>query len=722
MPTGGAEVTMSLPEFRSADGSGNNLINPALNASAGASFVRFTPAEFSDGVSTPRDGVNARELSNIVVGQNGTPDPHIEDPTGSGFMYAWGQFIDHDLDLQKNSTTHFDIPVPNGDPALPAGSLIPVVRAAVEPGTGAGTHEPGAAINQITGFIDGSQVYGSSKAVADSLRLPDGHMKVTHENGQDFLPIVNGQFVAGDVRASENSALTSIQNLFLREHNHQVDALHKAHPSLTGDQLYQEARAIVGAEIENVTYNEFLPQLLGKNAVDKYHGFDAAVDPRISQEFAGAAFRLHSLVSDDITHEANDGSIKETHALKDDFGRPPQSFIDTGGPDGILKNLASEHAQLMDNRIVDDLRNFLGDPVGGAQDLAAVNIQRGRDMGLGHLNETRDALGLKPYTSFDQITSDKVTAKLLSDAYHGDLNSVDLWLGGSSEDHAKGAMVGSTFQAIIAQQFENVRDGDRFFFESGTQFSKHEINAIKHTTLGDIIERNTTADVQKNVFKASEDSDASHGPKADHGADHGPKADHGDHGVGHGAEQASLASVAPAAAEPVTAPPAADPVPLPSPPSPMAEAAPAAPQAPHQATQADFLAMVEAIKAAPPPASPEPVAPEHAASEPTASDHAAPDHTPPESAGPPPVTGTTPMVSVDPVSDQFVFHLDTPSTTSTTPAPTALELMPEIHHNAAQAHPEAPITHVQDIAPVPADPSLHPSLHASAQTHHDLFG
>ena len=44
-------------------------------------------------------------------------------------------------------------------------------------------------------------------------------------------------------------------------------------------------------------------------------------------------------------------------------------------------------------------------------DLAAINIQRGRDLGLGTLNQTREALGLPAYTDFAQITGDQGTVE-----------------------------------------------------------------------------------------------------------------------------------------------------------------------------------------------------------------------------------------------------------------------------------------------------------------------
>jgi peroxidase len=34
----------------------------------------------------------------------------------SDWVYAWGQFVDHDIDLTTQGTDAFDIAVPKGDP------------------------------------------------------------------------------------------------------------------------------------------------------------------------------------------------------------------------------------------------------------------------------------------------------------------------------------------------------------------------------------------------------------------------------------------------------------------------------------------------------------------------------------------------------------------------------------------------------------------------------
>jgi peroxidase len=490
--------------FRTIDGSDNNHAMPGLNQ-AGTDFARIGPANFADGISEMTSGPNPREISNIVVANN--PDTHLEvnGVALSGMMYAWGQFIDHDLDLEKSGTDTADIsiPVPPGD-TLPAGTIIPLNRVAIDPATGVAGH-PATAINTVTGWLDGSQIYGSDPATASSLRTADGHMKVS---AGDNLPIVQTSqgpaFAAGDVRAQENPDLTALQTLFVREHNYQVDQLHQEHPTWNGDKLYETAKAITAAEMANITYSEFLPHLLGPDAIPAYHGYDPSVNPTISEEFEGAAYRFgHSVVSGDINGISNSGVTTSEQALADSFFESPAVFVANGGADGLLRHLASDTAQSLDTHIIEDLRSSLNDPP-DATDLAAINIQRAHDLGLGTLNETRAALGLTPYTSFDQITSDATTAAALKQAY-GTVDAVDLWTGGLAEDHTAGAAIGQTFGRIIGDQFTSLRDGDRLYFEN-EGFDQQTLKDIESTSLSDIIQRDTlgTTAMQADAFVSTE--------------------------------------------------------------------------------------------------------------------------------------------------------------------------------------------------------------------------
>ncbi len=483
--------------FRTIDGSDNNLDNPTYNSSAGSEMIRIAPANFAAGtVNTPIDGPNAREISNVV---SSGPQAVEHDSTGlSAMMYVWGQFIDHDLDRTfADGANNIDIAVPSGDPDFQDGSVIPLTRFITDPTSGN-------TVNAISGWLDASMVYGSSKATAESLRLPDGHL-ATSEGGN--LPIINGTFAAGDPRAAENPDLTAITALFFREHNYQVDQLQKEHPDWSGDQLYQTARAIVTAEIQNITFTEFLPRLIGKDAIKPYQGYDSSVDPRITVEFAEAAYRFgHSIVSGTEAKVDNRGNEVASQSLADAFFATTEQVNANGGIDALLRGILSDETQANDVYAVDELRNLLSDPP-ATLDLIAVDIQRERDVGLGSLNQTREALGLPTYTDFDQITSDPTVAENLQKVF-GTVDNIDLFIGGLAEEHASEAMVGSTFQAIIGQQFQNLRDGDRYWWQD-QGFDQATTDKIAGTTLSDIILRNTDTNMAQPVAFVAADRHSS---------------------------------------------------------------------------------------------------------------------------------------------------------------------------------------------------------------------
>jgi peroxidase len=173
--------------------------------------------------------------------------------------------------------------------------------------------------------------------------------------------------------------------------------------------------------------------------------------------------------------------------------------VSQNGADPILKYLATDNAQEIDNKIVPELQNFLfGPPGAGGFDLASLNIQRGRDHGLADYNTTRAAYGLPKVTTFAQITANKTVQQELKKLY-GSVDNIDLWVGGLAEDHVAGGSVGPLFQSIIATQFEHIRDGDRLWFEN--LYTGADLANLENTTLAQIIARNTVdTDLQTDVF------------------------------------------------------------------------------------------------------------------------------------------------------------------------------------------------------------------------------
>ena len=496
------------------DGVGNNEFNPEWG-STDEELLRIAAAEYADGVSEPAGATraSAREVSNAVVSQT---ESEQNDRGLTDLTWLWGQFIDHDIDLSNEAdpAEELHIEVPEGDPFFdPFGTgevTIDIGRSDYVEGS-ASSDGVRQQLNSITAFIDGSVVYGSTEERAAALRTFEGGLLKTSEGdllpfNEDGLDNAGGTsdslFLAGDVRANENAGLSSMHTLFVREHNRIATELAAEDPTLTDQQLYEQARSIVAAEIQAITFNEFLPALFGPDALTEYSGYDASVNPGIANEFSTAAYRFgHTMLSSELllldTDAAADGT--STLELRDAFFNP--QFLVSNGIDSLLQGASAQIAQEIDTQVVDDVRNFLfGPPGAGGFDLASLNIERGREHGLADYNDTRLALGLPAVEDFSDITSDAEIAAALATVY-GSVDDVDLWVGGLAEDHISGTSMGETFTTIIIDQFERLRDGDRFWYEN--IFSGEMLETLQNTRLSDIITRNTNVEsLQTNAFFA----------------------------------------------------------------------------------------------------------------------------------------------------------------------------------------------------------------------------
>ena len=129
-------------------------------------------------------------------------------------------------------------------------------------------------MNSITGWVDASMVYGSSDEVANRLReFSLGRLK---QGNDSMLPLQIGNAHrlndAGDIRVNENILLTSYHTIFVREHNRIAKIIITKDPRLNDEEVYQAAKNYVTGLIQKITFEEFLPILIGKKAYGKYIG------------------------------------------------------------------------------------------------------------------------------------------------------------------------------------------------------------------------------------------------------------------------------------------------------------------------------------------------------------------------------------------------------------------------------------------------------------------
>nr|BAA83376.1 BbTPO [Branchiostoma belcheri] len=558
-------------KYRTIDGTCNNRDNPLWGSSL-TPFHRFLPPIYENQWNEPVGWNKTREYNGFtlpsvrhVSNQLMTTATNVEDPDYTHMLTQWGQFLDHDLDLTatavgrtmfkpgmnvtscsetcENIMPCFPIQIPDNDPRIDNvldKACMPFTRSSAVCGTGEtsslfNTVIAREQINQITSFIDASQVYGSTSELAQSLRdfsTDDGLLRVQEgadiSSGMDLLPFQDGEtsclqdpnggdivpcFLAGDGRSNEVNTLIASHTIWLREHNRIARELKRINPHWKGEQIYQEARKIVGSEMQHITYTEYLPKILGPRGMDQigeYTGYDPNVNPSTRNEFATAAFRFgHAAIGGTVRrfdeNYEEDPQIGNV-ALHETFFSPWR-IVRESGIDSVVRGLMGGFAKLvtptdvMHEELSQNLFALMNQI---ALDLASLNTQRGRDHALPFYNDWRVFCNLPRAESFDDLSgeiSNSDVRDTLADVY-GDVNNIDLWPGALLEDHEDGARVGPTFRCMMAEQFKAYRNGDRFWFESDGVLRSEQRAEISGVTLARVICDNTgIARLPPDVFR-----------------------------------------------------------------------------------------------------------------------------------------------------------------------------------------------------------------------------
>lgn len=161
--------------------------------------------------------------------------------------------------------------------------------------------------------------------------------------------------------------------------------------------------------------------------------------------------------------------------------------------DTYLLGLVNQRSGRMDPTLTTEVTNHLFEKPGKffGIDLAAINIQRGRDMGVPGYNHFREYCGLPRAKYFEDLTgvfSNKTLLRLSQLYRHVD--DIDLWTAGIAEYPIQDGLVGPTFACLIARQFVNLRRGDRYWYENAgypAQFTIEQLDEIRKSTSARLI-------------------------------------------------------------------------------------------------------------------------------------------------------------------------------------------------------------------------------------------
>ncbi|XP_053616584.1 chorion peroxidase-like isoform X2 [Plodia interpunctella] len=536
-------------KYRSMDGTCNNLNNPLRWGVSRTPFRRVLPADYGDGVSSPRTGVDGEPLPSARDVSVTVHRPSYAHDTQFTVMLAvWGQFVDHDITATALSKGENSSSLSCCDPSQPPHpECFPVqldvedpfyqdynltcmefVRSAPAPICHFGPREQ---MNQATAFIDGSTVYGYGVNRAAQLRSgTGGRLKMLRVGARELLPPstdpndgcntaeMNAQgrycFETGDDRANENLHLTTMHLIWARQHNRLATALAQLNPAWDDDTVYFETRKILGAQMQHITYTEFLPAILGNdvmwalNLTVKAEGYatvyDPSVDPTVANHFSAAVFRFAHTLLPGLIHsvDASTGTVNYVQLHQMLFN--PYALYKSKGPKNAVSSALNTPVHGVGPHVTTELNNHLFErtvtvdnstaaakkPGPCGLDLVSLNIQRGRDHGLPPYPLWREHCGLsrpKNFTDLGAIFDESSLSRICK--IYKSVDDIDLYTGALAED-PRGRLLGPTLSCLIADQFLRLKVGDRFWYETNDTtvgFTAEQLTEIRKTTLAGVI-------------------------------------------------------------------------------------------------------------------------------------------------------------------------------------------------------------------------------------------
>jgi hypothetical protein len=485
-----------LSNARSADGSYNDLGQPDMGR-AGMHFGRNVPLKQGYPDEAALMDPNPREISARLLARK-----EFVPATGLNMLAAaWIQFQVHGwLNHERSRSEFHEVPVPAGDDWPDSHIRVGKTRQS----TPATEQEPPAYVNTESHWWDQSQLYGSSEERQRRLRAatggklsveavqiggrPDQRLPVNPDTGFTDLTGFDDNYWVG---------LSLLHTLFVLEHNAICDHLGRHYPAWDDNQLFNTARLINCALIAKIHTVEWTPGIVGHPAltISMNANWWGLLGERIrrslgrlseTEELSGimgsetnhhsgayamteeftAVYRLHPLIPDLLAfYSARDGGHRFDKGFTDVQGKHTRAAMqDLEIGDFLYSFGITNPGAIRLHNYPNTLRRFArADPATPPIDLAAVDILRDRERGVPRYNQFRQALHKKPVRNFSDITSNKVWAKEIAEAYGGDIDKVDTLVGLLAEDVPQGFGFSDTAFRIFILMASRRLKSDRFF-------------------------------------------------------------------------------------------------------------------------------------------------------------------------------------------------------------------------------------------------------------------
>ncbi|GJT16687.1 alpha-dioxygenase 1-like protein [Tanacetum coccineum] len=390
-------------------------------------------------------------------------------------------------------------------------------------------------LNTRTPWWDGSALYGSDLSKLQKLRtFKDGKLKIgkdgllQHDN--DGVPL------SGDVRNSW-IGLSTLQALFILEHNKICDTLKKEYQDLGDEDLYRHARLVTSAVIAKIHTIDWTVELLktdmlqvamranwygllGKKFKDTFGHVGGAilgglvglkkpnnhgVPYSLTEEFV-SVYRMHSLLPDELLIRDINSAPGPNKSLKVAKQIDMINLIGWRGEKELseigftrqmvsMGHQASGALELWNYPLW--LRDVVPQNVDGTDrpdhvDLPSLEIYRDRERNVARYNEFRRSLFLIPISKWEDLTDDQEAIKTLREVYDDDVEQLDLLVGMAAEKKIKGFAISETAFVIFIIMASRRLEADRFFTTDFNEevYTKKGLEWVNTTeSLKDVLDR-----------------------------------------------------------------------------------------------------------------------------------------------------------------------------------------------------------------------------------------
>lgn len=535
---------------RTYDGTFNDLENPKAGA-AGVRFPRNVQLE-----ATRVDPETILSPNPVSISQSlGTRQDGkaIRAGIANQLLSLWIQFMVHDwVDAgDPNNNDLHQIPLPADHPKRKELHMTHMLvgKSTVDPTRQAADGDaPTTYINHNTAWWDASQLYGNNEETARSLRSnKDGKLTMTADN---LIPLDETGIEKTGFRRNMWVGLSSLHQVFAREHNRICDMLKSHHPDWSDEQLFLKARMGVAAIMAKIHTVEWTPavlpnkmlnlamnanwygsvETLTKSAEDRkavpWYNFlnnDEVIggivgNPKkdhpspygLAMEFLDV-YRLHSLLMDKYpVYKVGEQTPHGEFNLTESRMKGSNTIMQKEGLGNLLYSFGKEEVCALTLNNYPTTLQDMSVPGFGFYDLMAVDILRARERGVPRYNETRRQLGLNEIKSFEDLTTDPVQLAKLKKEYENDIEKIDLLVGTLAEStRPEGFGFGETlFQVFILNASLRLQ-ADRFFTDdyNAETYGQELLDYIDDSTMKKVLQRNvpeligTDLDKVNNAFE-----------------------------------------------------------------------------------------------------------------------------------------------------------------------------------------------------------------------------